>query len=196
MSKREKIVNIFNKNHITITRTENLQNKDCYGRIVHQQEGYHKISLPGKQMKLQSPLGFYYYKKVPQEYSTNLSEIIKLEISNGMYKYTLCYYKKDWNKNIGIEVRPWELFEDKPMSEHFIFDLKDCIDKLLDFIRFEKILIIECYSFSNNIERDLNYVKNMLYRDLFGNEKGIRFQTDSEKIISHGFDLKTSFRKM
>lgn len=36
----------------------------------------------------------------------------------------------------------------------------------------------------------------MLYRDLFGNEKGIRFQTDSEKIISHGFDLKTSFRKM
>ena len=82
------------------------------------------------------------------------------------------------------------------MSEHFIFDLKDCIDKLLDFIRFEKILIIECYSFSNNIERDLNYVKNMLYRDLFGNEKGIRFQTDSEKIISHGFDLKTSFRKM
>lgn len=31
MSKREKIVNIFNKNHITITRTENLQNKDRYG---------------------------------------------------------------------------------------------------------------------------------------------------------------------
>ena len=195
MSKREKIVNIFNKNHITITRTENLQDKHHYGRIVHQQEGYSKFFYPKKQVKLQSPLGFYYYKEISLN-NNNSSELIKLEISNGIIKYMLCYYRQEGKKNIGIEIRPWELFEDKPMSEHFIFDLKDCIDKLLEFIKFEKILIVEYYSFSNNIERDLNYIKNMLYSDIFGNEKGIRFQTDSEKIISHGFDLKTSFRKM
>ena len=35
----------------------------------------------------------------------------------------------------------------------------------------------------------------MIYTDLFGDKNGIRFQTDSEKIMSHGFDLKYSFRK-
>lgn len=195
MSKREKIINIFNKNHITIIKIENLQDKYCYGRIRHPEKGYFQI-YSEKQIKLLSPLGFYYYKKVPQKYNPKLGKLIKLEISNGTIKYILCYYKNDGEKDIGIEVRPWELFEDKPMPEHFIFDLKHCIDNLLDFIKFEKISITEEYSFSNSIERDLNYVKRMLYKDLFGNENGIRFQTDSEKIISHGFDLKTSFRKM
>ena len=34
-----------------------------------------------------------------------------------------------------------------------------------------------------------------LYIDLFGNIKGPVYQTNDEKILSHGFDLVTSFRK-
>lgn len=195
MSKREKVVNIFNKNHISIIKTENLQDKHGYGRITHQ-EAYFRIYYPKKQVKLQSPLGFYYYKEISQNYIISSCKLIKLEISNGVIKYMLCYYRGDGNKDIGIEVRPWELFKDKPMSEHFIFDLKNCIDKLLDFIKSEKITIAEYYGINSYYERDLSYIKKMLYKDLFGNENGIRFQTDSEKIVSHGFDLKTSFRKM
>ena len=36
--------------------------------------------------------------------------------------------------------------------------------------------------------------QNTLMTDLFDNPKGPRFQSDEEKIISHGFDPKISFR--
>ena len=38
-------------------------------------------------------------------------------------------------------------------------------------------------------------VKCTIYKELFGNIKGPRFQTDLEKILAHGFDPKYSFRK-
>ena len=39
-------------------------------------------------------------------------------------------------------------------------------------------------------------LRNKVFTDIFGSPKGIRYQTNEEKILSHGFDLKTSFRKV
>ena len=55
---------------------------------------------------------------------------------------------------------------------------------------------------SNGTYRDVSKVnitlydlKTDVYEYIFGNKKGLRFQTDMEKLISHGFDAKYSFRK-
>lgn len=77
------------------------------------------------------------------------------------------------------------------MQEHFIYDLKNVIDSILERIKSEKRIKIT----NNSYSTDFIQLKNMIYTDLFGDKNGIRFQTDSEKIISHGFDLKYSFRK-
>ena len=41
----------------------------------------------------------------------------------------------------------------------------------------------------------INMNFNRVFKELFGNVNGPRFQTNEEKILAHGFDLKTSFRK-
>ena len=38
--------------------------------------------------------------------------------------------------------------------------------------------------------------KREIFTDLFGYPEGPKYQTNEEKILSHGFDLKTSFRTM
>ena len=43
---------------------------------------------------------------------------------------------------------------------------------------------------------DLTNVKKEIFTDLFGYPDGPKYQTNDEKILAHGFDLKTSFRKM
>jgi hypothetical protein len=43
---------------------------------------------------------------------------------------------------------------------------------------------------------DLTEVKKEIFTDLFGYPDGPKYQTNEEKILAHGFDLKTSFRKM
>lgn len=76
------------------------------------------------------------------------------------------------------------------------------INKLLDILSDNKIKPNVCktaYSYSNyksySGEITISDLKIILYEELFGDKNGIRYQTDSEKIVSHGFDLKTSFRK-
>ena len=39
-------------------------------------------------------------------------------------------------------------------------------------------------------------VKKEIFTDLFGYPDGPKYQTNEEKILAYGFDLKTSFRKM
>jgi hypothetical protein len=43
---------------------------------------------------------------------------------------------------------------------------------------------------------DMTEVKKEIFTDLFGYPDGPKYQTNEEKILAHGFDLKTSFRKM
>ena len=74
-----------------------------------------------------------------------------------------------------------------------ITSLMNEINKLLDIIS-ENKLQYNPYK-EDNYKPSLDNLRKIIYKEVFGSEKGIRFQTDQEKILSHGFDLKTSFRK-
>ena len=149
-----------------------------------------------KIIRCKSPLGFYYDKTtyVNKHKKSSSTQIIEVCGSNENYVIT---YVTHYNQNrIGTDLRPWEVCEgEKSMPEHFIFALKDIVDKILVFVEENKLKIKEHHFFDKSENQDVKWLKDTLYRDLFGSTKGIRFQTDKEKILSHGFDLKTSFRK-
>ena len=80
------------------------------------------------------------------------------------------------------------------MPEHFIDDLFNIVNELVRIIKEANI----CKRLDDISFKDWNSEQfiQQLYIDLFGNIKGPVYQTNDEKILSHGFDLKTSFRKM
>jgi hypothetical protein len=83
---------------------------------------------------------------------------------------------------LGYETRPWEIVPgDKSFSDHFIEDLKREVDRIFEMAEENKI--------------EIGDRKRKVYRDLFGFPEGPKHMTDQEKILSHGFDLKESFRK-
>ena len=55
-----------------------------------------------------------------------------------------------------------------------------------------RYLGMEIYHYTGN----LGEVRRLIFTDLFGYPEGPKYQTNDEKILSHGFDLKTSFRNM
>lgn len=199
MTKRSKTIHLFNKNHITLVKTEEAVrnepvctiNRDTVYLTSPLSKGKRRMLSAGNYIRMtcESKLGFYYEKVVYVSISSYMEtgEICIVTVKEDMTTYTLTYYKRYRDMCIGVDKRPWELFEDeKAMLEHFIYDLKKQIDMLLDIIYSNKKMKIK---YTGDI-------KKLLYKDLFGSEKGIRFQTNDEKILSHGFDLKTSFRKM
>ena len=93
----------------------------------------------------------------------------------------------------GLFKRPERLKLD--VEEHFIYALKDCIDGIIDEVIGCKNKIL--YRGTEKItQANIEAFRGELYTDLFGHKRGIRFQTDSEKIMAHGFDIKTSFRNV
>lgn len=186
---------LFNKNHITITNESYESGYPSYCTMnckTTVSQTLHWWCDPYIIETKESPLGFYYTKKTKRKenYLENRLEEIVVYFSSGE-KYKIVYYVMYNSNYIGIDKRPWEIADEKSMQEHFIYDLKDVIDLILERIKNEKRIKITNESF----ETDFNQLKNTIYTDLFGDKNGIRFQTDSEKIVSHGFDLKYSFRK-
>lgn len=187
---------LFNKNHITIT-------KDTYKPInvnsVHiststnfaYDKKYYKRKV--ETVRCISKLGFYYDKVIntppTKTYNTTL-RIISVTLPKTSY---FINYIIEYNDNkINADMRPWDMHEDdKAMPDHYILALKDIIDKILDDVKDNKSNIT-----IDAISRNFNFLKQILYKEIFGSEKGIRFQTNEEKILAHGFDLKTSFRNI
>ena len=197
MAKKATKTTLFNKNHITITKDSNVKNDYPYVNVrsVYTSDSDYSNRVK-KIIRCKSPLGFYYDKTtyVNKHNKSSSTQIIEVYGANENYVIT---YITHYNQNsIGTDLRPWEVCEgEKSMPEHFIFALKDIVDKILVFVEENKLKIKEHHFFDKSENQDVKWLKDILYRDLFGNTKGIRFQTDKEKILSHGFDLKTSFRK-
>ena len=210
--KRVKIKNLFNKNHITIIKKENCSNSTvgCSVRLVEKDTDDYSFSIRKRSqskeiIKCESPLGFYYNKTV-YNHKTNLStssKIRKIEILLKDTTYELSYYIKYGDSNLSKENRPWDIVEGDPsFSDRMANSLLEEVNKLLNVLSDNKIKPrtysrTYCYHNREILEGDItiNDLKTILYEELFGDKNGIRYQTDSEKIISHGFDLKTSFRK-
>lgn len=200
---RQKVKTLFNKNHISITKIENTLNDKEGIESIRSTGGYYPHYAERKHYEFvdvvkESPLGFYYTKSEQRvkQGSPDIREVrwkgtnsiggyeIKLKTTT----YKISYVNKSGENTVTTDgLRPWEVVSgDGTMPEHLIFALKDVIDSIITIAEDHKL------KFANGAGADC--LKKYLYRTMFGNEKGIRFQTDSEKILSHGFDLKTSFR--
>lgn len=141
----------------------------------------------GRIAKCLSPLGFYYYKDIShiktktvcEEEGIRCKHIIG--INSGYYEIT--YLTKLNNTSIGHETRPWDLIGNG-IEDHLVKDLERLLSNL--------IVSLEDYGYKKDYLKEF---KNTLFIDLFGSVDGIKTQTNEGKILSHGFDLKTSFRK-
>lgn len=212
MSKRKKKITLFSKNHITITKTENVNNFSKYvicnkinnssikcDYISRKKNEYYYVDVIKE-----SPLGFKYiehekrYKNQPKEESRYYKELYIVNIYLEKTEYEFVYPIVYNHTHIGKENRPWDIVEgDKSIPEHFIFALKNEIDKLFEVIKENKLTIHNKGTYYRD-NKTLTYQEfhDKIYEDIFGDKKGIRFQTDEEKLLAHGFDKVTSFRKM
>lgn len=175
---------------------------------------YRNITLPDSYVLCKSEFGFYYSEPVEHENYYDRQEDSRSGIAWTFifpdYTYEIRYLTKASDKQTAIDndTRPWQLV-DGSMEEHFIFDLLDEVTKICDR---GKELKYKCYNKSNfcywgcggcgdDDEKkrpigDAHWAKSEIFKDLFGNAEGPKFQTNDEKILAHGFDLVTSFRKM
>jgi hypothetical protein len=194
MTSRIKRTTIFKKNHIEIIR-EDYPTKILVPGVSYRPSGSYDHSYywnpryyKEKEVKLKSPLGFWYTKRIKVYTGDKKGKLQKswdgkvYEISFSKTKYVLNYLTSYNDQHIGIEVRPWELNpQDKAMPDHFVYDLKRELDNIIDIVAQNKL-------------GDSEKLRREIYSDLFGFPSGPKYQTDLEKIESHGFDKVTSFR--
>lgn len=171
----------------------------------------------------ESPLGFYYTKqvcinldeqpKIPMEAyaNTSMKTLRKLTIRvDDSTEYVLTYPIRNGDvvlyngyRNVASEIRPWQLLDGTSMEDHFIFDLFDILNKIFAEAGENDLKMYEerksyMYDSSNNkwsTTATWREVQMDVYQQMFGDKNGPRFQTNEEKILAAGFDLKTSFRK-
>jgi len=224
---RDKVTTLFNKNHIRFTKTEFATNSGSYYWEYNTKETDNikrdaawvcrkKSGWTKKIVRKESPLGFWYDVEEktyidPLAVNTNVSGYTKSSMTTylfvvGPIQYELSFLDAYNGKRVDNEVRPWEL-NDKPMEDHFIFDLFDELDKVLKPIANKKYNYIDhagedglAYSshgkFENGYPFFNEHARHDLMRKIFGDERGpVAMQTNEEKILAAGFDLKTSFRK-
>lgn len=220
---KEKIRHLFKKNHIEIFKVENPEFPICkwpaYEHISTTLRSYSRYRGWGnskdeyKLVKKESPLGFYYTKKVKvNQFYSDMPEgsgvsrtIVTFPVpgeENTLYQ--LKYVTQYADNKIGneSELRPWDIYPgDKDFPDTMLNALVKEVNSFFDLAEAYKIKKFELnplhhyYSDNRNSKCELNTVKREVFKELFGNEKGPRFQTNEEKILAHGFDLKYSFRK-
>lgn len=217
---RDKIKTLFNKNHITVkkTTTSTYYSWPClktisrydYSNALTQRMNRHWVPKTTKTVEKESPLGFVYTQTIVTEghYEYNKNYVANpcnitfkhyaIYINNDVYEII---YPRAYNGvNIGVDTRPWEIADSRCMEDHFVDDLLKVINDICCLCEDNKIskCITDHMKYNSNTEYESTSYsewKKQLFIDLFGNANGPRYQTDIEKIISHGFDTKISFRK-
>lgn len=219
---KTKYKTLFNKNHISFDWYDNDILRQSY--IVFEKkhnttksvQNYNPYSSGWKKPKYEivrtkSPLGFYYDKRVcvnkTPERNTQTNTCMKIwTFYIGTRIYKLSYYIEYNGTHINQEIRPWDICEgDKSMPDHYVNALLSELNNMFSDISVLKNKDIRDTS-SNEKENSWirtytfnikdNNKKREIFTDLFGYPEGPKYQTNEEKILSHGFDLKTSFRKM
>lgn len=193
---------LFNKNRITIIQDDSVRGKAEV--LIRNQIMSISGSLDGgikekkKVVKCKSPLGFYYYKTVyPSSQPHYSSATLCLITFWDEKKVTqIKYFKSYGDTMVGVDTRPWEVVpESGDMPDHQVQALLKVVTDILTEVENSKAVIKEYHKYDS--ERTLSFydLKKELMVDLFGDIRGPRFQSNEEKILSHGFDLKESFRK-
>lgn len=162
-------------------------------------------------IKRESKLGFYYYQTI--EHKAEKQKIINHDKYDGAtYKklvfkfddkrYEMIYPIKCGDISINRETRPWDILPGTTgIEDHFITDLYKEVIKFFDICEDERIgyqIIPAHYGYSGSYVKDTSWVNDIrkeVLKDLFGDENGPTINYNDIKILSHGFDLKQSFRK-
>ena len=169
----------------TITRVENLENISI---------GKSKYKTEVQKIQHESPLGFYYYTTSYYNSSYNHEKpkcvtyrkyILYLDSDKYEMEYPIAYDNHGDHQSINVEMRPWDIcpgYKGIPdnMIQVLFKEAKNFIDILYDH---------------KNIVKNLKDIQYDIMTDLFGYPDGPKIQPNNIKILSHGFDLKTSFRK-
>lgn len=157
--------------------------------------------------RVKSPLGFYYTRTV---YPQTLTQRTKTETRtkhewtfyNHGIMFILTYYTEYCGTRVNTEIHPWDLIDKKAMEDNFINALLEEVVKIIDGTKIKNDVELKQPTRSKFIGEEKHYagtlgeVKRLIFTDLFGYPEGPKYQTNDEKILSHGFDLKTSFRNM
>lgn len=208
MSVREKSRTLYSRNGIRIVKTENLQNnslnkKWCFEKAMRV-ERLENLPEANKRdgsgyvvKRYESPLGFYYTttewvgcdtSKKPKSV-TYKKYIIWLDTTKYELEYPTEYSSNNMTQHIDVDMRPWDIFPGyNGMPDNMVNALVREINGFIDLL----------YEYKKSLD-GLNltpesYRKSIMI-DLFGYEDGPKIQPNDIKILSHGFDLKESFRK-
>ena len=200
---REKQRTLYSRNGIKILKTENiLEKKYSLRKVLHREvleSNNDKCTKSHyEDVRYTSKLGFYYYKRefiVPKDPITKSIQYKKyvLQIGDIMYEleYPVSFESQFTNiKTNKYDTRPWDIVPGyKGIPDRFITILYNESLKFIDKI-FEYKKLITSDDFTN-----IDDIRKEILCDLFGNEDGPKEQPNNIKILSHGFDLKESFRK-
>lgn len=157
-------------------------------------------------VRRKSPLGFYYdhveYKPKKNKHTYNDEKsLIKYEIYINNYCYTITFYIEYNGSQVSIDTRPWELCYESEFSDNDVKLLLKVMNGIFDDAKKYNTVLINKpketrYLYNIEAIKQVEQMKNEIYVSLFGHKEGPKFQTNEEKILSHGFDLKTSFRNV
>lgn len=209
---------LFNKNHIQIVKITNCNNESLgydfskYNNYVVKSEinyshSPYTANFKDKYVEIierkKSPLGFYYTCKT-KKLKDNLQpetnyKIKKFEfIVNKNTKYILTYYYLYNNQTINVDLRPWDLIDKTSISDNHVNAILNILNEIFIDADNNKCSYFHWCSTTSGYKYEMydkGKIKREIYTDMFGDPRGPRYQTDAEKILSHGFDLKVSFRK-
>lgn len=217
---------LFNKNHITLELFNYSSYSDKFIYYSESEagssknKGYsywkdYKKKPKFETVRLKSPLGFYYSKEVPVDEVQNIKQnddssvkvIWEFIFPDKTYKLT--YFRVFNGNSINIETTAFYIADNKSVADHFIDDLYKHLMDIFNEMKerpnhtdvnssyFKEKHHINYHSYTNQYYNSTDIKpKNIIFRNLFGNESGYKQQTNDEKILSHGFDLKSSFRNI
>ena len=207
---RNKDIVIFSRNGIKIIKTEYAKDSGIIKfNEIKRSEALDKVecrkgypwSGSRKQRwiehKHKSPLGFYYWTYEREDDTPTRSRSItyrrftvSTRTSLWELEYPCEYLGKEYVEGLGecqklgIDMRPWDLCPGyKGFPDHMIKPLQSSVNKFLD--KAQEVLDKEKF----------NEIKKRIMVDIFGYQDGPKIQPNDIKILAHGFDLKTSFRK-
>lgn len=185
----------FSRNGIKITK-ESIADK----KLKHYKE-FENIETVDKSegesnsewvdVRKESPLGFWYIQRIKQDDLKNKARCVWFKTYQAFMNgnaYTLTYpFKYSDNamsQDINIESRPWDI---DPRCGAFP-------DNMVDVLYREACKFVDVLYELKDYKGVQEAMKTIMV-DLFGYEDGPKVQTNTLKILSHGFDLKESFRK-
>lgn len=215
---REKEKILFNKNHITIKLYENRQyihgnisNKVITGGSAVSRNSYRNSywdDYEKVKIKKISKLAPFYYevekyikksnKRNTDVYSSGSEQMVTYISAGPNAEYEIKYYVAYGDTKISHETRPWDIYPgDSIFEEHFITDLEKILKEIflnvnIDSINFNTDDYLKIH---NQIKENGANIRISIMKDLFDDKDGYKKQTNENKILSHGFDLKESFRK-